>query len=412
MGILVLILVAATVYLVVRVTHPWRRSADGQPRSRWLSRGVVAGAIVVTLIPLLLLESRLWVAPTRITSSPATKRAEDPRTTDAESMVCPTSTRPPRASDRPDPKQNVLTLTLHGVDIVNDVVQIDAALCVGDQTLRHLRVGPVTPYASGIPDAHQILPTGLCKTLGTARCQALSRRVAIASFTLVLRGSVPQATSAHSVSLKSIVATPATRQQPLNPGSARLATAAGTFRVSLLGGADLFPLDVYETIANWSVELPVGEDLVFGTSHTFALPLAPLRIQSSASATGLQWYSNSNDVKAVATEGLVLRGTRGVSTALFVMLLVFLPLMLFLSAIAVLVPRGRQDPDSRSLVPAELVIGVAAFLVAVLPIRGVLVPATLPGLTVVDYVLGTEMAVMVSAVIVIAVEAHQLPLGN
>jgi hypothetical protein len=55
----------------------------------------------------------------------------------------------------------------------------------------------------------------------------------------------------------------------------------------------------------------------------------------------------------------------------------------------------------RNILEAGLVVGVAAFLIAMLPIRTVLVPAEITGFTLVDYALGCEMATMVAATLTI-----------
>jgi len=63
--------------------------------------------------------------------------------------------------------------------------------------------------------------------------------------------------------------------------------------------------------------------------------------------------------------------------------------------------RWATEPWSRTL-PGELLIGLGAFVLVVLPIRAVLVPSDVSGLTVVDYALGAEMAVMVVITLMLA----------
>jgi hypothetical protein len=48
-----------------------------------------------------------------------------------------------------------------------------------------------------------------------------------------------------------------------------------------------------------------------------------------------------------------------------------------------------------------LLVGVGAFLLALIPVRAVLVPAEISQITVTDYILGTEMAVMVAASLIL-----------
>jgi hypothetical protein len=70
--------------------------------------------------------------------------------------------------------------------------------------------------------------------------------------------------------------------------------------------------------------------------------------------------------------------------------------MLLFGALLLTLPDGERPVD------ATLITGVAAFLIAMLPIREVLVPSELSGFTFVDYAIGTEMAVMVAATLVVA----------
>jgi hypothetical protein len=85
------------------------------------------------------------------------------------------------------------------------------------------------------------------------------------------------------------------------------------------------------------------------------------------------------------------------------MLIVAFPLVL--EALLVIVLFKRREEEGRRLGP-EVLAGVAAVLLAILPIRQVLVPSSISVLTFVDYMLGLEMALL--AAIACVVVWHRL----
>jgi hypothetical protein len=88
---------------------------------------------------------------------------------------------------------------------------------------------------------------------------------------------------------------------------------------------------------------------------------------------------------------LTLRLSRDTTTRWYVLVVALIPLVL--AALLVVVLFSRR-PSTRDQLGPEAIIGVAAALLAVLPIRLVLVPADLPGLTLLDYWLGFVMAML------------------
>ena len=66
-------------------------------------------------------------------------------------------------------------------------------------------------------------------------------------------------------------------------------------------------------------------------------------------------------------------------------------------------PSGQETPAG---LRADYFVLVGAFLLAILPVRVVLVPTDVSGLTLVDYVLGAEMSLIVSATLLVATSAR------
>jgi hypothetical protein len=87
-----------------------------------------------------------------------------------------------------------------------------------------------------------------------------------------------------------------------------------------------------------------------------------------------------------------LRLERSATARLYVVAVASIPLVLAALLLILFFAPGRSG--SRKTGPAEFVGVAAASLLAVLPIRSVLVPSDVSGLTIIDYLLGFEMAVL------------------
>jgi hypothetical protein len=85
---------------------------------------------------------------------------------------------------------------------------------------------------------------------------------------------------------------------------------------------------------------------------------------------------------------LTVAVARPARTELYVVAVALIPLVFALLLLAVFLRRPRKDAGP------EGIVGVAAVLLAILPIRLVLVPSEISGLTLVDYGLGVEMAIL------------------
>lgn len=348
---LLLVICLALVVLAVLFLSWWagKKSTIGTSTSkplswqhgrRWARKVAYILLVAVALIPLALLGNRLLLVPTHTSSYHA--HSAVPNTQLKTAAPCPTST------------QAVLTLTLHGTDVTQDTVEADAALCIGDQELRFLW-----------------LP---------------NRDAQEAKFTVAYGGSLPEISWARQVSVNEI------RNHIDQLTGQRTAVDIGTLMLPLLGDASDYPLDTYSTVGNWYVKVPGGTDIL-GQAVYFN----PLKIVVKPEAPDLRWRWDN-----VQSVGIVLEASRSFSSQLFIFVVVLLPFLLFLGLLLILMPRDVSEDRSAGRLPGELLVGVGAFLLAVLPVRAVLVSADITRLTVVDYALGTEMAVIVAATLILA----------
>jgi hypothetical protein len=138
---------------------------------------------------------------------------------------------------------------------------------------------------------------------------------------------------------------------------------------------------------------PAGTYIMDKGSIRTAYIISPM-VAATPNAGNLTWHWGQ-----VQSIGDVIKANRALSTQVFVSLIATLPLLLFVGLLALVRPIAN-NPEQRRF-PAELLVGVGAFLLAVIPVRTVLVPAEISQLTVVDYILGTEMTVMVAASLMI-----------
>jgi hypothetical protein len=179
-----------------------------------------------------------------------------------------------------------------------------------------------------------------------------------------------------------------------NPfGQRRGPVNIGTIAIPFLGNATNYPFDNYSATGNWFVTPPTGMVVRSKESIRFVYIISPT-VAATPDAGNLTWRWGS-----LPSIGDVIEANRTLSTQVFVSLIAVLPLLLFVGLLAAVWPI-TNNPE-RHRFPAELLVAVGAFLLAVIPVRTVLVPAEISQLTIVDYILGTEMAVMVAVSLMI-----------
>jgi hypothetical protein len=356
-------------------------SASRSRRRRW-RRGIARlGLVAVALIPLALLNGRLLGAPFQ-TGPYANAYTYDARRSipDARSVYdqgCPA-------------QQNVLTLIVHSADVVQDTVEADAALCVGKQTFRQLWL-----WAG----AKRAFPYGIMGSV--------SESVRRATFGIVYDGIHPAQTWVGQASIGQLITPP--RFNASNPGlqSAVLEPVyLGRVALELVGNAGDYPLDVYSAYGTWSLVIPNG--MFLGNSGDSTLTDVPVttRILTSPGGAELNWRSDVWPNYATSPY-VTLEANRSFSNLLFIIVLILLPLLLFIGVLLTFRRSVAKQIVEDARLLAGLLVGVGTFLLAVFPIRAVLVPPDVSRLTIVDYCLGTEMAVIVAGTLWLALAVNE-----
>jgi hypothetical protein len=160
----------------------------------------------------------------------------------------------------------------------------------------------------------------------------------------------------------------------------------GTIEAPIAGSPTLYPFDAYETGFQGALQIVNSRThAVYPLDSRVAVVDEPAiqPLHSEALAIGL--------FESTAT--VILRLHRSATVKIYVLLLAAIPLVL--AALIIIVISSQRRGRTRSFGPVELA-GVGAVLLAILPIRQVLVPPGVTQLTFVDYLLGAEMAVIVA----------------
>jgi hypothetical protein len=214
-----------------------------------------------------------------------------------------------------------------------------------------------------------------------------------AQFFFTLRGTLPVEYISRTVTASAI-------SGAADPGlGMRLPTRVGAFTLRLIGRPRRYPLDQYSLDTELWLRLPRGTVM---RRHKAAddesfIPLH-IRLRVEPSARDFVWrYDSSGAGKASEAGRLAIIAQRPTKVKLFVFALILMPIVLFLAVLAV-VPMPDSDDGSA----AAILLGVAAFLLAVLPIRQFVVPPDVSTLTNIDLALGTQMATMVAVAVILA----------
>jgi hypothetical protein len=337
--------------LRVRAGSGWRR------RFLWACCGLLA-ALGVT--PAILLAYRLLLIPTDTVGYNAPHSIPNARLEYSE--ACPTSARV------------TLVLTIQNVDVSQDSAEMNVSLCVGNQALQRLEF----PGTDRFP------------LLAGMKGHPLSSDVRQAAFTVTYQGSLPEGSLTRKATIGSILNSTDQSTGERDPVN------LGVWTIPLLGNSSDYPLDSYTTSGIWVVGLPSGTQVVLPNSIHGDYIVLP-EISATPGPADLEWHwGNAPNV------GWALVASRAFPNGLFIFVLLLLPILLFFGLLLTMISRkGRESRDYSGLT-GDLIVGVGAFLIALLPVRAVLVPPDVPQFTFVDYVLGTEMAVMVAATLILA----------
>jgi hypothetical protein len=182
----------------------------------------------------------------------------------------------------------------------------------------------------------------------------------------------------------------------------------GSFTVQMAGGAGRFPFDLYAGQKNVSVYLSdhnnrpltycanreAPEEIkLTGYLPTGCESTIPVEYQVFNGLDNGPFQLGANVRTSEGDTYIALWFSRPWGVRLFVLAMTAIPLVLGLLFYTLLFRGGRHG--QRKTGP-ELVIAITAALLAMLPIRSVLVPAEISQLTTIDYLLGFEMAVLTS----------------
>lgn len=168
----------------------------------------------------------------------------------------------------------------------------------------------------------------------------------------------------------------------------------GPNELSLDGSGAVYPFERLETKGTWFLVMAEG-DVVRRGAGIFIDRDLPVEVVQSASQ--LRWRTSKQ------YQPFELVGERSGGTRWFVVVIVALPLTLL---VGLLMTLGATRRD----LGWEVIAAIAAFLIAILPIRAVFVPAEITSLTIVDYALGWIMAMTVVSTLTIVWLSHRAAL--
>jgi hypothetical protein len=242
-------------------------------------------------------------------------------------------------------------LYLHQTDLSNGSLTANLSICMGQSAARQLkRQGPRT--ASGVP---LLTIAGFGSTF-TARLDPIAVSQASTD------GGAPQ---------------------PI-----------GSVTIPLEGYPRRYPLDEYQA------------SIIVSISGTCVIMNPTVEVLADPGVGNFDWSSaqpNTSTGSAMAvTKGqqaicspaaypVAIAAHRPATTRLFVLALIAIPLLLI-----VLLSLRLSDGTPRSI---DGLVGVTAIMLAILPIRTVLVPGDITSLTLVDFALATEMALLATGTV-------------
>jgi hypothetical protein len=280
----------------------------------------------------------------------------------------------------------LLAVNLHQVDIASGALVANLSLCMGSKVAKQLaRDSPKTN--PGVP---MLTVQGFESTFST-------RLVPIAK-AQVLSGGVAQPIGSVTLPLDSNP-----RAYPRDRYETQI--TAQTLGTCVDGVGDPLMIGVVVDPGvgnfNWSSQtppFPLGPP-VFGVRPQILAPPLGLTLLSSGltflgPGTRTNYGGNAAEPCVGAAIPVVVQAARPTTTRLFVLSLALIPLLL----IALLILRWLSEGSARS---TDGLVGVAAIMLAILPIRLVLVPSEITSLTLVDFILGAEMALLAAVTVIL-----------
>jgi hypothetical protein len=179
----------------------------------------------------------------------------------------------------------------------------------------------------------------------------------------------------------------------------------GRFVLPLAAAPSRYPLDWYGLRGELALAEPAAGELYYcPTTYPDCTNLYPFHVILLQGSNMGPFVVRMSDIPTttpqhIGAQIIALRLERSEVQRAYVICVALIPLVLTLLLCLLIF---RKAPRSRRVVGPEVVAGVAAVLLAILPIRAVLVPAEISELTLLDYWLGFNMATL-AAVACVAV---------
>jgi len=162
----------------------------------------------------------------------------------------------------------------------------------------------------------------------------------------------------------------------------------GAVAIPIDGDPRRYPLDVYRTAIPLSIKAPSAALYQALTVKVRADPGVGGFNWSFARPTPSYTFSPRSQLAVFISQPLAVKAARPTGTRLFVLCLVLVPFVLGVLAVPLLWTSERT---------VDGLVGVTGIMLAILPIRTVLVPGEIGSLTLVDFALGSEMALLAAS---------------
>lgn len=265
----------------------------------------------------------------------------------------------------------VIELQLRRLDLRENAITVAPTLCLPAATLLDL-AAPLHPADVFGPNVPVVQQHG-----GVLESPAVRPRYANAGIRLLVLDGDPGVVHERELPLKLLYRS---GFDYLNFVGARI-LGVQPFSVTLAGKDEDYPFDEYSTEISVAAYL---DGVVRRSGMKVGDPFEiPARVEPAVGAD-LRGY------RVVAGRGndpadITIRLSRAPQTQQYVLALLLIPLLLL--AVLARATRGRRDGT-------DTIVGAAAVMLALLPIRAVLVPSDIGSLTLVDWALGVEVALL------------------
>lgn len=287
---------------------------------------------------------------------------------------CKPSTRKPREGEPPYGVP-IAHIVIHSYEMITSTVVLDEELCVPIKTLSHLVNQHDQPMTERRGGRTEVTPAYLH-----------SRTPVQLGLELISESSGEKAPM-HDLTLAKML------------GEHGQFVKTGSVTIPVSGAFATYPFDSYSTtelvvlrVKHGGVGHPGGAGVAQRPTTVLSLRVRPY-VGDDVAPFGVE-TSAGHPRPAALDQRLHKRGLllgiqleRKTKTQLYLILIALIPLVL---ALMLLIPiKRRSEP-----LDIAALAGFAAVLLAILPIRQVLVPASAPELSLADYWLGVEMAIL------------------